>query len=737
MVQSISPSGEESFFKREDIKTMAKDLVKAKTGQVEKHRQDVGGFKVGYNKQEQQDKDILEKEKIEQAKKRITEQEAEKIQERKQKIQEIEKMRLEKIEQEEKEKQKQKKEQEEETERKKQEQEQKEIEKTKKILAKTPEELLVEKKLEIKQEFLMLTNEKKPLEQQKLQNIEKIQEMKILLNPILEKEEKIEEKKKKTEEKEKTVEGIEEKQKIEEKRWKIEEKRREVETERWKIEEKIEKINKNISRIDMDYKIILDREKELEKQVEDIEKKHTIIKTKREKEKIEKDIIVLKSELSVAIKEKNEIEQEISRTKIEFQNLVEQEKEVERKIEIVEEKEKTVFDTQTKREIEKQRWAIGDRRKEIEQKRASIEKQIKELEVQLKEKQWEVQKKEARENKMNEQIQEIDEFLNVGIALTDKSASAKAMAGEGGRTVPNDANTETTITNEKSSGEPAFAKASAGEEEEITEEEIEEPIEIEIMADEPASAKAMAGEAGEAGEVVFRPVSKKLSAKEKLWTRFIIIFLLLAIIASVLVFWYWYLKIEKKPESQTENVSTETSETTETSGTENILPVEIADLVIIDKIVKKGYKIVSNRSIDTIVIHSCYDSIEKDPYNVDGMINIFQSYKVASHYLIDRDGIVYRLVEDKNVAYHAGNSKMPDDGRVDVNAFSIGIELIYLDKESPNEIQYQSLSQLVEKIQKEYNISVSNIVGHKDIAPQRKTDPWNFDWDYFHSLLNL
>ena len=697
MVQPLSPSGEESFFKREDIKTMAKDLAKAKGGQVEKHRQDVGGFNVGYKKQEQQDKDVLEKEKVEQAKKQITEQEIKKIQERKQKIEEIERIRLEKIEKQETEKQQ--KTQEEEKENKTEEvenktEEQKETKETKKILENTPEELLVEKKLEIKQEFLMLANKKKPLEQQKSQGIEKIQEIKILLNPILEKEEKIEEKKKKVEEKEKTIEGIEEKQKIEEKRWKIEEKRREIETERWEVEEKIEKINKDIVRIDMDYQIILDREEELKKEVEDIEEKQAIIKAKKEKALIEKDIIVLKSELSVAIKEKNEFEQEISQAKTEFQNLAEQEKEIERKIEIVEEKEKTASNTQAKREIEKQRWEIGDRRKEIEQKRTNIEKQIRELEVELKEKQWEVQKKQATEDKMNEQIQEIDKFLN-----------------------PEEEKEE-----EK--------------EEEIKEEEIEEiaPVEEKIVPVPTPPIPTPPVPEKQSDKIVFRPVAKKLSSKEKLWTRFIVVFLLLAIIASVLVFWYWYLKINKQPESQTENILIETTETIKTG---DILPAEIAEIVIIDKIVKKGYKVASNRTIDTIVVHSCYDSVGKDIYSVDGMIAVFQSYKVASHYLIDRDGVVYRLVQDKDIAYHAGNSKMPNDGRVDVNAFSIGIELIYTDKESPNEIQYQSLVQLVKKIQKEYNIPVSNIVGHQDIAPTRKTDPWNFDWDYFNLLLNL
>ena len=88
--------------------------------------------------------------------------------------------------------------------------------------------------------------------------------------------------------------------------------------------------------------------------------------------------------------------------------------------------------------------------------------------------------------------------------------------------------------------------------------------------------------------------------------------------------------------------------------------VEIPDteLVIIDKFVSWGYKSYSgSREVDAIIIHSAYDALGDDFYSVDGVIEEFRIYKVTPHYLIDREGNIYQLVSDDNVAYHAGTGK--------------------------------------------------------------------------------
>jgi N-acetylmuramoyl-L-alanine amidase len=47
--------------------------------------------------------------------------------------------------------------------------------------------------------------------------------------------------------------------------------------------------------------------------------------------------------------------------------------------------------------------------------------------------------------------------------------------------------------------------------------------------------------------------------------------------------------------------------------------------------------------------------------------------KVSSHYLVDEDGTIYRLVDESNRAWHAGKSRWR--GMTDVNSASVGIEI--------------------------------------------------------------
>ena len=130
------------------------------------------------------------------------------------------------------------------------------------------------------------------------------------------------------------------------------------------------------------------------------------------------------------------------------------------------------------------------------------------------------------------------------------------------------------------------------------------------------------------------------------------------------------------------------------------------------------------RTIDTIVLHSSYNP-NGDTYSVSEIVKIYESYGVSAHYLIDRKGTIYHLVENQNIAYHAGVSKMPD-GRRDVNDFSIGIEIMNKEDTEFTKSQYQAVNDLIAYLKEQYQIKY--VVGHGDIAPSRKTDPWNFDW---------
>jgi N-acetyl-anhydromuramyl-L-alanine amidase AmpD len=146
---------------------------------------------------------------------------------------------------------------------------------------------------------------------------------------------------------------------------------------------------------------------------------------------------------------------------------------------------------------------------------------------------------------------------------------------------------------------------------------------------------------------------------------------------------------------------------------------------IIDKLANWGYAKSSGRSINTVIIHTSYDVIGKNPYSLSGILSEYKGIDVSPHYLIDRSGNIYGLVSEQNIAYHAGAGKTPD-GRTNVNSFSIGVELMNTKIDKPTGNQYESLKNLLTYLKGKYKIKY--VLGHSDIAPGRKDDPWSFDW---------
>ncbi len=112
-----------------------------------------------------------------------------------------------------------------------------------------------------------------------------------------------------------------------------------------------------------------------------------------------------------------------------------------------------------------------------------------------------------------------------------------------------------------------------------------------------------------------------------------------------------------------------------------------------------------------------------------------KALKVSAHCLINRNGEITQYVNFDDMAWHAGISNF--QGREKCNEFSIGIELEGSNEQPFTELQYQSLAQLTQTIQQSYpKITQDRIVGHCDIAPERKIDPGQyFDWEYYKTLL--
>jgi N-acetylmuramoyl-L-alanine amidase len=135
----------------------------------------------------------------------------------------------------------------------------------------------------------------------------------------------------------------------------------------------------------------------------------------------------------------------------------------------------------------------------------------------------------------------------------------------------------------------------------------------------------------------------------------------------------------------------------------------------------------TSEPIDTLILHytgmrSAQDAIDRlrDP-----------AARVSSHYVVDEDGAVLRLVPEERRAWHAGVSYWR--GHNELNARSIGIEIVnpghewgYRDFPA---LQMAAVCDLCLAILSRHTIPARNVVAHSDVAPDRKEDPGEkFDW---------
>lgn len=105
--------------------------------------------------------------------------------------------------------------------------------------------------------------------------------------------------------------------------------------------------------------------------------------------------------------------------------------------------------------------------------------------------------------------------------------------------------------------------------------------------------------------------------------------------------------------------------------------------------------------------------------------------KVSSHYLVEEDGRIFRLVPEEKRAWHAGLSTWGHEDTL--NDCSIGIEIVNPGHEWGYrpfpEAQMKSVEALLGVIIRRHGIRLERVVGHSDIAPTRKDDPGElFDW---------
>jgi len=135
------------------------------------------------------------------------------------------------------------------------------------------------------------------------------------------------------------------------------------------------------------------------------------------------------------------------------------------------------------------------------------------------------------------------------------------------------------------------------------------------------------------------------------------------------------------------------------------------------------------KQIKFIIFH--YTGMRKESEAIKKLTNI-QS-EVSCHYLIKKNGEILTMLPESYIAWHAGKSSWGSYRSLNKN--SIGIEITNPGHEFGykkfSKKQISSLLKLSKFLIKKYKISLKNILGHSDIAPERKKDPGEkFSWEY-------
>jgi len=132
-------------------------------------------------------------------------------------------------------------------------------------------------------------------------------------------------------------------------------------------------------------------------------------------------------------------------------------------------------------------------------------------------------------------------------------------------------------------------------------------------------------------------------------------------------------------------------------------------------------------SIKIIIIH--YTGMQSERESMIRLCN--PRSKVSSHFVINQNGKIYRLVQDNQIAWHAGKSCWAQYKNLNKN--SIGIELVNKGHQfgytTFKKKQLSSLTKICKSLIKKYKIKKKNVIGHSDVSPLRKIDPGEkFPW---------
>ena len=133
------------------------------------------------------------------------------------------------------------------------------------------------------------------------------------------------------------------------------------------------------------------------------------------------------------------------------------------------------------------------------------------------------------------------------------------------------------------------------------------------------------------------------------------------------------------------------------------------------------------RAVDSIVLH--YTGMSTGAAALARLCD--PTTDVSCHYFVGCEGHIAQLVPEPRRAWHAGRSVW--FGETDMNAVSIGIEIVNAGHDGGcppyPDPQIDAVIALCRDIVGRHTIPAARVLGHSDIAPDRKIDPgeW-FPW---------
>lgn len=145
----------------------------------------------------------------------------------------------------------------------------------------------------------------------------------------------------------------------------------------------------------------------------------------------------------------------------------------------------------------------------------------------------------------------------------------------------------------------------------------------------------------------------------------------------------------------------------------------------------------NRKALDMLIIHSTNSNQAEG--TIQWFMNPKNPAKSSSHYVVSQTGEIFQMVEEEDIAYHAGKSEWIIDGKVRTNIsyYSIGIEVACDQISSYTTVQLQALVELCNDIITRRKINTALVLRHSDISPGRKRDPYppNLDWVKFKEKL--